>query len=155
MPHIKKLTQSNILNALARGMTYAEIATQFEVSTNALYLHMRRIRQKGIEPTDINAVRQHILGPNAKHIEIPTSLPSPKQLQLLQLVNAGHTMAEIQGIMGVGAQTTKNTACEAFKRIGIDRKRMARKAWRAKLRGYLTSPEPISGVPTMDDPFFN
>ena len=154
----KTITQSKLIRELAQGKSYAEIASSFGVSKNALYHHFKRMRKQGLEPTDVNALRRHILGPSAKPLrlgEIPQQCLTPLQERILRLIDNGKEMEEIRHSVNMGYQTLRNTACQGFARIGISRLRTPKRIWKAQLRKYFaTLDESPFGV-TMDDPFFN
>lgn len=150
--YIKKLKQKDIIIAFAQGKTHQQVRDTFKISHNCLKLHLRRIRKLGLEPTDLNACRKHIMGPTAKHffVEVKISPISPKQLTILHAINAGKTMEEVWQMLRIGWQSCYNLTCDAFRRIGIPRRGKPRNVWRAELATYLRGKQI-----TMDDPFFN
>lgn len=136
---MRQVKQRDILTQLGRGKSYAEIGIMFDLAKPALYNHLKRIRRMGVEPSDPNSCRQKLL-PGCKIIPVETKRPdvlTPKHIRILRHIAAGLTTEQIQASMGIGHQTIRNGACEAFKRLGIPRRNAPESVWRPKLQNFL------------------
>lgn len=69
------------------------------------------------------------------HFQLPVPDLSPRELELLNLLNRGYTFKKCAELMGVGEATTKTQAARAYEKLGATNLQMA--LYEARLAGFL------------------
>jgi DNA-binding NarL/FixJ family response regulator len=113
-PEFDLQTQALLLH-VAAGYTTAEAATRLNLHSDQAGRCIRSVYDRFVQP-----------GPNL----------SPRELELLQLLNKGYPFRKCAELMGVGEATTKTQAARAYQKLGASNLQTA--LYEARVAGLLS-----------------
>lgn len=104
----------NLLRHFAAGYTREEAATRLQKSPDAVGRSVRDLYDR---------------------MRLPVPALTPRELQLLQLLNKGYTFKQCAELMGVSESTTKTQAARAYEKLGATNLQSA--LYEARHHGFL------------------
>lgn len=110
-------TENTILNLLAEGASYLQIANYLKTNTSCIHAHTNNIRRKtGIRNTKDKLECLRFVG---RHMPKDLSGPTATQRKVLQMLSHGVRYSEIARKLQISIGTAMNHASQACQRAGI------------------------------------